>query len=136
LKGNNMFSRACVFEGAMERQARVGDGWLANPLVTTNAASGNQSITVAMIAGGSGVFTGAAGAVNLTFPTASDILAAFPQMDIGDSLVCSLTNTAAQAATFVANTGNTLAGFATTNANTRWAIITKTAATTTTITII
>ncbi len=131
-----MFSRACVYQDGMERQARAGDGFLANPVITTNAAAGNQSITVAMVAGGVGVFTGAAGAVNLTFPTAADLIAAFPDMDIGDSYVFTITNTAAQVATFVANTGNTIAGFTTTNAQTRTCVMTKTASTTTTITII
>lgn len=131
-----MFVRACVYDESMERQARAGDAWLANPVITTNASAGNQTITAAMIAGGVGVFTGAAGAVNYTFDTAANILAANPTMDIGDTLVCKLTNTAAQTATFVAGTGNTLAGFGTMNAQTRTALITKTSSTTTTITII
>ena len=130
-----MFVRACVYQDSMEKQARSGDGWLANPLITTNAAAGNQAITIAMIAGGAGVFTGAAGAVQYTVPVAADIIAAFPDMDIGDSLTFTVTNTAAQAATLnTAAAGVTYAGFTTANAQTRTGIITKTAAATVTVT--
>jgi len=130
-----MFTRACVYEKGMERQARAGDGWLANPVITTNAAAGNQSITLAMIAGGAGVFTGAAGGVQYTIPVAADIIAAFPQMDIGDSLTFTVTNTAAQVATLnTAAAGVTYAGFTTANAATRTGIITKTSGTTVTCT--
>ncbi len=130
-----MFVRNCVKQDGMERQARAGDGWMANPLITTNASAGNQSITLAMIAGGAGVFTGAAGAVQYTIPVAADIIAAFPDMDIGDSLTFTVTNTAAQAATLnTAATGVTYAGFTTANAQTRTGIITKTSSTTVTCT--
>lgn len=126
-----MFSRACVKQEGMERDARAGDGWLANPIITTNATAGDQAITIPMIAGGVGVFTGAAGAVAYTIPVAADIIAAFPDMDIGDSLTFTVTNTAAQVATLnTAATGVTYAGFTTANAQTRTGIITKTAATT------
>ena len=130
-----MFSRNCVVQDGMERVARAGDGWMANPLITTNAAAGNQSITLAMIAGGAGVFTGAGGGVQYTIPVAADIIAAFPDMDIGDSLTFTVTNTAAQVATLnTAAAGVTYAGFTTANAATRTGIITKTAATTVTCT--
>ena len=130
------FKRACVYDGRLEREARTGDGWLANVRVTTNASAGNQSITIPQILGGVALFTGAAGAVNLTTPTAADIIAAMPDMDIGDTYVFKLTETAAQTATIVAGTGVTLAGFTTLNAATRTCIIEKTAATTVTITTI
>jgi len=126
-----MFVRAEVYEKGLCRKVRAGDGWLANPLITTNASAGNQSITIAMLAGGAGVFTGAAGAVAYTIPVAADIIAAFPEMDVGDTLVFKLTNTAAQAATLnTAATGVTYAGFTTANAQTRTAIIEKTSSTT------
>lgn len=130
------FVRPCVYQEGMERPARV-EGWLSSPLITTNAAAGNQNITVAMIAGGAGLFTGAAGAVNLTLPTTALILAALPDMDIGDTYVFSITNTAAQAATFVAgDASTTLAGFGTTNANTRWCVLQRTGAATVTVTVL
>ncbi len=132
-----MFVRACVYQDSMERQARAGEGFLANPIITTNASAGNQNITVAAIMGGVALFTGAAGAVTYQMPTAADLLAAMPDMDIGDSYVFKVTNTAAQTATLNnAATGVTFAGFASANAATRIGIITKTAATTVTVTFI
>jgi hypothetical protein len=132
-----MFVRAEVYEKGMCRQARVGDGFVANPLITTNAAAGAQNITLPAILGGVALFTGAAGAVNYTLPATAAILAAMPDMDIGDSYVYKLTNTAAQAATIVAGDADTtLAGFTTANANTRTCVITKTSATTITHTAI
>jgi hypothetical protein len=126
-----MFARPEVYEKGMCRMARVGDGLMAMPLVTTNAAAGNQAITVPMILGGAGVFTGAAGAVQYTVAVAADILAAMPDMDIGDTYTFTITNTAAQTATLnTASTGVTYAGFTTANAQTRTGIIEKTSATT------
>lgn len=126
-----MFSRACLYKGGIEQEARAGDGFLANPLITTNASAGNQSITVTQIAGGIAQFTGAAGAVNLTLPTAAAILAAFPDMDIGDSYLFAVSNTAAQAATITTNTGITLSGnSAVVNATMKWVLLVKTASTT------
>lgn len=129
------FVRACLYDQGLERLGRAGDFQLLNPLITTNAAAGNQSITIPMISGGVGVFTGAAGAVAYTIPVAADIIAAYPQMDIGDSFMFVLTNTAAQIATLnTAAAGVTYAGFTTANAQTRTAVITKTSATAVTCT--
>lgn len=129
------FTRACVYDQGLERLGRAGDYQLLNPVVTVNAAAGNQSITIPMIAGGVGVFTGAAGAVAYTIPVAADIIAAYPQMDIGDSFMFSITNTAAQVATLnTAAAGVTYAGFATVTAHTRTGTITKTSATAVTCT--
>ena len=126
-----MFSRACLKKGGMEVAARAGDGWIANPVITTNASAGNQTITAAMIAGGSAVFTGAAGAVQYTVDTVANILAALTGMDIGDTYAFTVTNTAAQTATLnTAVTGVTYAGFTTANAQTRTGIIEKTSSTT------
>lgn len=127
--------RAIIREGGLERVMRQGDGFAANPAIVTNAAAGNQAITLPMIAGGVGLFTGAAGAVQYTIPVAADIIAAFPDMDIGDSLIFKVVNTAAQTATLnTAATGVTYAGFTTVNAGTRTGVITKTSATTVTCT--
>ena len=129
------FTRACLYDQGLERLARAGDYQLLNPVITTNAAAGNQSITIPMISGGVGVFTGAAAGVQYTIPVAADIIAAYPQMDIGDSVMFTIVNTAAQIATLnTAATGVTYAGFTTANAQTRQGIITKTSATTVTCT--
>lgn len=131
-----MFKRMMLRTLGIEQESRVGDGWLAMPKVVTNSSAGNQTITIPQVLGGVALFTGAAGAVNYTTPTAADIIAAMPEMDIGDTYVFKLTNTAAQTATIVAGTGVTLAGFTTLNAKTLNCIIEKTSATTVTITSI
>lgn len=134
-----MFCRARVVEKGMERAARVGDGWLANPRVVANAAAGNQDITINAILGGVALFTGAAAATAVTYqmPTAAAIIAAMPDMDIGDSYVFQIVNTTAQTATLNnAVAGVTFAGFTTVNAGTRTGIITRTGAVTVTVTFI
>lgn len=128
--------RAMIRDGGLSRDARSGDGYFGAPRIGTNANAGNQTITISQIAGGVALFTGAAGAVAYTTPTAAQIIAAFPELDIGDTMTFKLTNTAAQTATITAGTDITLAGFTTVNAATRECIIERTAATTVKITSI
>lgn len=126
-----MFVRACVYDKNMERQARAGEGFLANPIITTNTAAGAQTITAAMISGGVARFTGAAGAVTYTTDTAANLAAAFPGMDIGDSYVFTVVNTAAQAATIAGGTGVTaIAGNLVVNATSKMFALVKTGAAT------
>ena len=126
-----MFVRACVYEKGLERKARNGEGFLANPLITTNAAAGNQTITAAMIMGGVARFTGAAGAVTYTTDTAANLAAAMPDMDIGDSYVFRVVNTAAQAATIAGGASVTaVAGNLIANASSLTMCLVKTAAAT------
>ena len=125
------FIRAMVRPtAALERESNAGDGWMAMPRVTTDATAGARTITVEAMLGGVVVHTGAGGAVAYTYPTGTLIAAAFPEMDIGDVYVFTVTNTAAQVATYTtAASGTTLTGMVTANANTRTVIMTKTAAT-------
>lgn len=132
-----MFNRPLVRAGGQIREGRVGDGTMSHLRVTTNSGAGAQNITIPQILGGVALFTGAAGAVAYTFPTAAAILAACPDMDIGDTISFFLCNTAAQTATFNgAAAGVTFAGFTTVNAATRQCIIEKTSGTTVTVTTI
>lgn len=126
-----MFVRPYVYAKGMERKARVGEGFMAMPLITTNAAAGAQTITAAAVLGGVARFTGAAGAVTYTMDTGANLAAAMPEMDIGDSYVFSIVNTAAQAATILGSTGCTLiAGLNTLNAASGLFAIVKTGAAT------
>lgn len=126
-----MFVRPEVYEKGMCRQARIGDGFLANPLITTVTTAGNLTITVPAILGGVARFTGAAGAVTYTTPTAALLLAAMPDMDIGDTYVFTIVNTAAQAATIAGGTDVTaVAGNLVVNADSKTFGLTKTSATT------
>ena len=126
-----MFIRPCVYDKGMERKARAGEGFMANPVITTNASAGNQTVTAAAIMGGVARFTGAAGAVTYTMDTGANLAAAMPDMDIGDSYVFSIVNTAAQAATIAGSTGVTaIAGILTLNAASGLFALVKTAAAT------
>lgn len=126
-----MFTRPCVYDKGMERQARAGEGFMANPIIGTNSAAGNQTISVAQIMGGVARFTGAAGAVTYTTDTAANLAAAMPAMDIGDSYVFSIVNTAAQVATIAGGTGVTaIAGNLTLNAASGLFALVKTGAAT------
>jgi hypothetical protein len=125
-----MFVRPEVYEKGMCRQARIGDGFLGNPLVTTVATAGALTLTVAAVLGGVASFTGAAGAVAYTMPTGADMIAAMPDMDIGDSYVFAVQNTAAQVATMTLSVGCTVSGAVTINAATRFCVLTKLTATT------
>ena len=126
-----MFVRVEVEEKGMKRSARVGDGWLANPRVVTNSSAGAQTISLDQILGGVARFTGAAGAVTYTTDTAANILAAMPDMDIGDTYVFSVSNTAAQTATIAGGTGVTaVSGNLTVNATSKFFVLEKTSSTT------
>lgn len=126
-----MFVRPYVTEKGMERKARVGEGFMAMPLITSNTSAGNQTITAAAIMGGVARFTGAAGAVTYTTDTAANLAAAMPGMDIGDSYVFSVVNTAAQTATIAGGTGVTaVAGNLTINASSGLFALIKTGAAT------
>lgn len=125
-----MFVRAEVSELGMGRKARIGDGFLANPRVVTVATAGDLTITLNAILGGVARFTGAAGAVTYTTPTAVAILAAMPDMDIGDTYVFMISNTAAQAATVAGGVGVTaVAGNLIVNATSKMFVLEKTSAT-------
>ena len=130
------FNRARIIKKGMEQSMRNGDGFLDNPLVTTVATAGDLTIGLSAMLGGICVFTGAAGAVAYTTPTAAAIIAACPDMDIGDTFKFILTNTAAQVATITAGAGVTIAGIATANANSRHCFVTKDSATAVTITCV
>jgi len=126
-----MFTRAEVYEKGMCRKARAGDGFLDKPLITTVTTAGNLTIGLSAILGGVARFTGAAGAVTYTTPTAADLIAAMPDMDIGDSYVFKIVNTAAQAATIAGGTGVTaVAGNLVVNATGKDFALVKTSATT------
>lgn len=125
-----IFNRAnLVSQGSLMQRARSGDGWLANVLVATLADAAG-TVTVAQMAGGAlqGDFT--AGRA-LTTPTAALILAAAPDMDIGDAFVIMVSMVAANAATWTGGVGVTLLGRATSLASTSgFIVVTRTGAAT------
>lgn len=123
--------RAIVQDNGLSRNARVGDGLISHPAVTVVTADAADIVTVDKIAGGVIQYTGFSAGRNLTTDSAANIIAAFPNMDIGDTLELMVSITTAFAGTWVAGAGVTLAGRATVLANTQQTvIITKTGAAT------
>jgi hypothetical protein len=113
------------------RPARQGDGWLAHISPVAVATDANVTMTIAQLSGGLVQYTGFTAGRNITTPTAALILAAHPDMDIGDSFTLAVSVVPAFAGTYVAGTGVTLAGRATTPASSySLIVITKLSATT------
>ena len=122
----NMLSSAA----SLVRPARQGDGLLAHVYPTVIAADANAVLTVSQIAAGLVQFTGFTAGRNITTPTAALILAANPDMDIGDTFSLLVSVVPAFAGTYVAGTGVTLAGRTTTPASSfSWIVVEKTSAT-------
>jgi hypothetical protein len=106
------FKRIMVQEAGLSRIMRAGDNW-DNPSISTVTADANATITATQVSGGVTMFTGFTAGRTLTTDTAANILAAFPEMDIGDSYGFTISIIPAFAGTFAAGTGVTLAGRAT-----------------------
>ena len=106
------FKRITLMENSLERMMRAGDGW-DNPAISTISADANASILASQVAGGVIMYTGFTAGRTLTVDTGANFAAAFPEMDIGDSLGFTVSCIAAFAGTFVAATGTTLVGRAT-----------------------
>lgn len=125
------FLRTLVGNAAsLLRPLRQGDGILANVYVTEVGADSNQTLTMEQISGGAINYTGFTAGRNLTTPPATDFLAAFPDMDIGDSYSFLVSIQDGFAGTWVAGAGVTLAGRATTPASSwSWVVVNKTSAT-------
>ena len=86
---------------------------LGNPDPTAIATDANLTLTIDNIAGGAVQFTGFSAGRTITTPTAIQLAAAAPDMDIGDSIILIVSVIPAFAATWAAGVGITLAGRAT-----------------------
>lgn len=125
--------RTPVIDGGLTRMGRAGDNPLTTFLPAIIATDTNQTLAAASIAGGLVQFSSFTAGRQVTTDTAANILALCPWMDIGDSFIIGVSCVAAFAATWVAGSGVTLAGKATTPASGfTWVLITKTAASTVT----
>ncbi len=131
-----LFARALIkSDGSLPRQMRSGDGFVSNPRIAT-VSDAAQTLTVAQLSGGAIMTTLTAGRV-FTTPTAAQMIAAAPDMDIGDSFELLVSSLAAFAITWAAGAGVTLAGRATTPASANSTIIvTRTGAATMTWTVL
>jgi hypothetical protein len=110
-------------QAGLPEVSRQGAGLVENVTVVRRTTDVNQTITIADMAGGTIVYTGFTAGRNVTTPTAALMLAACPDMDIGDSFSIRVAVIPAFAATWVAGTGVTLAGRATTPASTTTVIV-------------
>lgn len=123
--------------GGLSRNVRTGDTLISTLNLSSVATDSALTLTVPQVAGGVIQYTGFTAGRNLTTPTAADIIAAFPNLDIGESIELRVSITVAYAGTWVAGTGVTLAGRATVPASTmQLVLITKTSATTVTWTAV
>lgn len=124
------FVRNIVRQTGGHREARSGDGLCAHLKPVVVATAGALTIGVDAILQGAPTFTGAAGAVAYTFPIATLLLAALPDMDIGDTYTFIVSNAAAQVATLTTAAGITLTGNVTVNADSRICVLEKLSSTT------
>ena len=110
---------------------RAGQGMLGNLSVLTKSTNVDHTITVAEMAGGCIYYDSLSAGRAVTTPTAALILAAAPDMDIGDSFMFWVSIQDAFAITWNAGANVTLKGRATTAASaSSLIVVTKTAATT------
>ena len=104
-------TRAVVQDpGGLMRAGRAGDNRLELIVPIIIAADAVDTLTVTKIASGLLAYTGFTASRNLTTDTAANIIAAYPQMDIGDSISLQIGISTAFAGTLVAGTGITLQG--------------------------
>lgn len=124
------FKRLMVQDGGLTRAARQGDH-VDNPMITVVAADAADTVTVAKIAGGVLQYTGFSAGRVLTTDSAANILAAYPELDVGDAIFFKCSVVPAFAGTWAAGAGVTLKGKATVPASTQVDVyITKTGAAT------
>ena len=125
-------TRAVVQDvGGLMRAGRAGDNRLELVIPQINATEANDSLLVAKIAAGLIAYTGFTAGRNITVDTAANIIAAFPNMDIGDSISVQIGISTAFTGTLVTAAGITLKGKAAVPASGAATLFfTKTAATT------
>jgi len=112
------FLRAQARSGGLVKDGRPGDGWFAHPQAALQTADSNQTISVDAVAGGLYVRSGLTAGRSDTTPTAAQILAAFPDMDIGDAFLVAVSNLSGQTLTILAGAGVTVVGQSTVLLNT------------------
>ena len=124
-------------QGGLAKECRPGEAPISSMLPTLISADAADSLLVAKFSLGCLLYTGITAGRNLTADTAANYLAAFPQLDIGESIECVVGVSPAFALTLVTATGVTLKGRATVPASTTCRIfITKTSATTVDLTVV
>jgi len=120
-----LFKRLQYTAGGQEvpGKSSVGTGLFGNVSITSKATDANHTITVAEMAGGVIYYSALSAGRNVTTPTAALILAAAPDMDVGDTFMLIVSIQDAFAITWVAGVGVTLDGRATTPASSNSIIV-------------
>ena len=128
-----MFNQSLIYKSGQQQKALQGDNPMCGLVPYTNAATGASTITAPMLAGG--VYIVAIGsAVTHTTDTAVNLLAANPDMSIGDTAAVIFSNPTAYVLTVAGGTAVTASGTLTVAAGaSRTFLLTKTSATTMTI---
>lgn len=128
-----LFKRVMATNAAgLPQVSRQGLGLLANIDITSKTTDADHTITVAEMSGGMIYYSALSAGRAVTTPTAALILAACPDMDIGDSFSFFVSIQDAFAITWAAGVGVTLVGRATTPASS-WSLITVTKLSATTV---
>lgn len=104
------YARPNVRVNGLAKDARNGDGWLAFMQPVIQATDSNQVFPTASIVAGLYVRSGMTASRTDTTDTAVAILAAMPEMDVGDSFVTAVSVTTAFALVLAAGTGMTAVG--------------------------
>lgn len=127
-----LFKRPLIEAGTvMPAKMRAGDGFLGNPVITEKTTNADHTITVAEMSTGVLYYSALTAGRGVTTPTAALILAAAPDMDVGDSFCFLVSIQDAFAITWAAGADVTLRGRATTPASSStWIVVTKTSSTT------
>ena len=128
-----LFKRVQYTAGGQELPGKssVGTGMFANLAITSKTTDANHTLTVAEMAGGVVYYSALSAGRQVTTPTAALILAAAPDMDIGDTFTFIVSIQDAFAITWVAGAGVTLDGRATTPASSNSIIVVEKASSTT-----
>ena len=127
-----LFKRVQYTAGGQEipGKSSVGTGMIGNVSITSKTTDANHTITVAEMAGGVIYYSALSAGRTVTTPTAALILAAAPDMDVGDTFMLIVSIQDAFAITWAAGAGVTLLGRATTPASSNSIIVVeKTSAT-------
>lgn len=118
-------------QGGLNRPLQLGDIEIIPGAPLTVSADANYTMTVNDLARGYINFSNFTAGRNITVPTAAAIIAAVPNMNVGDSVQVEIGITAAFAGTMVTATGITLKGKAAVPASGRAVVLfTKTSGTT------
>jgi hypothetical protein len=125
------FQRTLVRQSGLQRLSRAGDGWLTAVRKVVQAADSAQVLGIDAISGGVYVRTSITAGRTDTTDTAANLAAAFPDMDIGDSIMFLVGNTSGQTLTIAGGTSVTASGnLLVLTLTSKWFVLTKTAAAT------